>query len=242
MKVKRKASKPKKPIKRKATPNCNGNDKPKKGKLLKSEDYEGFELEWKEILPGWNSKKSYKGEKGRPTKLTPAVAKKLLYAITLGMTYERASEYVGIAKETFLVWRKRGEKELDGFYHHFVLALKKAEIQCERNMLDVIERAAKGGYTVTKTKEKMIRGVLVEREEHETTKDMNWTAAMTLLERRFPKLYGRNILERLDPAETAKAIAEATEALFGSVPLDEDGGISEDDFQVDDDKVDLDED
>src|SRR5690606_15558717 len=92
-----------------------------------------------------------------------AVQQKICEAIAAGNYQCVAAAYVGIAPETLTRWLARGEKEPNGVYGQFCQAIKDAEARAEVHLVALIRNAA----------------------------TENWTAAMTLLERRHPERWGR---------------------------------------------------
>lgn len=119
----------------------------------------------------------------RPTKLTPETRQRICDNITLGMTYEHATQAAGIDYSTFRKWILRGEAEKDRvnendrakirkdelIYVEFVEALKESEARGIRNNLAMITKASKDG---------------------------SWQASAWILERRHPEDYGRK--DKLD--------------------------------------------
>jgi hypothetical protein len=120
---------------------------------------------------------------GRPTLLTPKTIEAITNAIALGATYELACQYAGISRTTFFMWKQKGEAERERLanggkpdsalgrkmrpFLDFLNAIEKAEGEAVVLWLAKIEQAASDG---------------------------NWQAAAWKLERRYPKLYGRNYL------------------------------------------------
>ena len=100
---------------------------------------------------------------GRRSKLTPAVQQRIIEAITAGNYIETAAAYVGIDKSTFYDWMLRGEQERSGIYTDFAHAVKAAEAQAEVAAVQCV-RDAWGD---------------------------SWQAAMTWLERKAPRRWGR---------------------------------------------------
>lgn len=105
---------------------------------------------------------------GRPTKLTPETQKRIVDGIRMGATYELASQYGGVAYNTFNEWMKAGEGAQSGRYRDFYEAVKKAEGEAAIGWLAKIEKAASDG---------------------------EWQAAAWKLERRYPQNYGRQVQE-----------------------------------------------
>lgn len=99
----------------------------------------------------------------RPTKLTDDTQKRIIQAIELGATYELASQFGGIAYNTFNEWMKAGERAESGAKRDFYEAVKQAEGKAAVKWLLQIEKASAE----------------------------NWQSAAWKLERRYPDTYGR---------------------------------------------------
>ena len=100
---------------------------------------------------------------GRPSKLTPEVEARIVEAVELGATWEKAAEAAGVGASTLREWRQRGEAD-EAPFAAFLAALKRAEAEGVARALRTIRQAAESGQ---------------------------WTAAAWLLERRYPADYGR---------------------------------------------------
>jgi transposase-like protein len=103
---------------------------------------------------------------GRPTDLTPKVARTIVKAIRDGATYDLAARKGRIAYSTFRNWIRRGEAGDGDAYVKFVEDVRAAEAE---DALDSLRQLRKIG------------------------KDGNARALMFRLERRFPESYGRTI-------------------------------------------------
>ena len=136
----------------------------------------------------------------RPTKLTPAIAAKLVLAIRVGNYASVAAKSVGIDQSTYYDWLAKGRED-KAPYAEFAVAIQKAEAEAEAATVARIQLAEAAPNT--------------------------WQAAAWWLERRFPDRWGRRdrlevehtVVEReakrladefgLDPAEVLRE-AEAT--------------------------------
>ena len=123
---------------------------------------------------------------GRPTKLTQDMTKRLCEAIKLGMSRERAAWFVGITRQTLQNWLKMAEGRKSGKYVDFFDSLKKAEADAIAVNLKNLHTAAQGGA---------------------------WQASAWMLERRYPREYGRN--QTGEKTGNAMAIAEAIKIIRG---------------------------
>lgn len=104
----------------------------------------------------------------RPTKLTPDVSKKIVDAIRLGATYELAANYAGINYDTFNEWIKKGKSGRNKEFSEFSELVRKAEGDAAIGWLAKVEKAASDG---------------------------DWHAATWKLERRYPRDYGKQLIE-----------------------------------------------
>lgn len=97
------------------------------------------------------------------SKLTPEIQRRIVTLLRAGNFIEITSQSVGITKETFYQWMKRGEREREGIYADFAAEVTAALAQAESRAVAVIAKAA----------------------EH------HWQAAAWYLERRAPTRWGR---------------------------------------------------
>jgi hypothetical protein len=100
---------------------------------------------------------------GRPTKLDDLVAKRIVDAVRLGAPWYLAAEAGGVGRSTLKQWKARGADGEEP-YAAFLARLKSAEAEGAVGALRVIQKAAENGV---------------------------WTASAWLLERRYPKSFGR---------------------------------------------------
>jgi transposase len=91
---------------------------------------------------------------------------KIISAIRLGMTYERAATAAGVSVSAFMRWKQKGNAAKSGKYREFVEALKRAEAEGEAMLLQRIQTEAKNG---------------------------TWQAAAWILERKHRARWGRNV-------------------------------------------------
>lgn len=107
--------------------------------------------------------------RGRPTKLTPNVQRRIVTAITLGAPMSLAAAYAGVSPDAAAQWVIRGnEVDAKDPYKSFAQAVLEAEGSSAIGLLAKIEAAANEG---------------------------EWRAAAWKLERRYPQLFGRQSLE-----------------------------------------------
>ncbi len=80
---------------------------------------------------------------GRPSKFTPEVRQKILWALRLGNYRRPAAEYAGISERTLGDWLMRGRDAESGPYADFYAEVLEAERAAEVRALGVIQQAAK---------------------------------------------------------------------------------------------------
>lgn len=102
-------------------------------------------------------------KRGRKTKLTPEIERKLTSAIAAGNYHEVACSLAGISPATFYNWMKKGEQAKSGQFLEFLEAIKKAEAIAEAKRIQMITEAS----------------------------ETNWQAAAWYLERRYPDRWGK---------------------------------------------------
>ena len=126
---------------------------------------------------------------GRPSKLTPERAKRIVELIRAGNYAEVASKASGIGESTFYAWLERGRTARSGVYREFLEAVEKAAAEAEALYLERVRVAAASGAPST------------------------WQAAAWWLERRFPRRYGRRIVEVSGPeGGPIRTVSELTDA------------------------------
>lgn len=88
--------------------------------------------------------------RGRPTKLTPAVQRRILKAIEAGCTIEHAAQAAGIHKATLHRWRQQGAEAKTGILRDFCDALEIAEGKAVEKLFgDLQEASSKGNIKST---------------------------------------------------------------------------------------------
>ena len=122
---------------------------------------------------------------GRPLKLTPETQARIVEAVELGATWERAADAAGVGASTLGLWRRKGEAG-EVPYVTFLLALKRAEGAGVERALRVIRKAAEGGA---------------------------WQASAWLLERRYPADYGRRSEVSVQASASQAAVATSDAAI-----------------------------
>lgn len=112
---------------------------------------------------------------GRPPCFSEEVAERVLEAVRQGLPYKQAAAYGGISYSTLNRWRREGEME-DGAeqYREFWRQLEQANGEAALSLVGRVNEAAAQG---------------------------DWKAASWILERRFPRIWGRDPERRPDPLE-----------------------------------------
>lgn len=107
--------------------------------------------------------------KRRPTKFTPETVDRLIEAVRLGLPLHLAAESAGVSYQTFNEWQQgrfpRGADK--DLKHEFSEALTRAKGESALRLMDLIQSAAPD----------------------------DWRAAAWILERRFPKDFGKHMVE-----------------------------------------------
>lgn len=121
---------------------------------------------------------------------------RILEALRLGMTYEKACRLAGVKMGTFMFWKNKAKDAKSGVYFDFWCQVQQAIVEAEEACLQVIRDAAKGGTPQKEIKEVRAankEGTLVTVERVVTRKKTApaWQAAAWLLERRCPEDYGK---------------------------------------------------
>ena len=132
---------------------------------------------------------------GRPTKLTPQVQADIVEALEHGLHQESACARVGIHRDTFYEWMRRGREETEGIYANFADAVEKARARPEAEALEAINVAWRDG---------------------------TWQAAAWFLERSHPHKYGRiNRTEVSGPEGKPVKVETTTEAILQALGVDD---------------------
>jgi len=103
---------------------------------------------------------------GRPTRLTPEIAKEIVEAIGIGVPRDMAAKSVGVQPSTLYQWLAKGREGIEE-YKEFAEAVEKADSLVVKRALVRITQAA--------------------------TKEQHWTAAAWLLERKHPAEFGQRV-------------------------------------------------
>lgn len=82
---------------------------------------------------------------GRPTKLVPETAKKIIELLARGNYLETAAAAAGVHKSTVYDWLKRGARSRRGAYHDFAEACDKAQAESEALELARLEKLSLKG-------------------------------------------------------------------------------------------------
>lgn len=139
-------------------------------------------------------------KRGRQTKLTPEITKRVCEYILQGNSYEVAAQLAGISERSFHRWKARGQKEKSGRYWQFWQEVSDAIAKSEAIHVQNVLKAATQSKFLTETTH-------IERsdgtEETRTVRKEilpDWGASKWMLSKRFPERWG-----------TKKAIELSTE-------------------------------
>ena len=113
----------------------------------------------------------------RPTKLTKKLQEEIVKVIKSGNYIETACAYVGIHKDSYYEWLKRGAREKERLRKNPRARIKKSE-QPFVEFSDAVEKA----LAHAEVRDVAIIGKAAEE---------NWQAAAWRLERKFPNKWGR---------------------------------------------------
>lgn len=133
-------------------------------------------------------------QRGRPSKLTPEVKKKLIDAIAAGNYYIAACNYAGIAYASFRKWMIRGENASSGEYYDFVCEVQEAEALAEVSVVATWRRQIPESYQ----------------------------AARDFLARRYPERWGRRDINVTHQGSEEKPIVIRTLTVVPPTPDDDD--------------------
>lgn len=114
----------------------------------------------------------------RPTKIDDGRITRITQALSLGACYEHACKFAGISSHTLRNWLSLGQEQQHGHYRELYDRVQEAEGRAVVGWLAKIEKAANEG---------------------------TWQAAAWKLERRYPREYGRHVLERPERPELVVA-------------------------------------
>ena len=125
----------------------------------------------------------------RPTRLDKDIIAKSIEAVSSGANYAMLSDCLGVAESTIYEWKKRGREDIEAglntIYAEFLDNIKKCRYQYEQSLCAEIQRQGFEGA---------------------------WQANCWLLERRNPKVFGKD-------ANVLREIAELKEALASVVSM-----------------------
>jgi len=115
-----------------------------------------------------------KKKTGRPPKLDDIAVQKICEALSVGSYIESAAAYAGVTKVTLYAWLKAGNRQKRGKYREFLNAVEQAMEMGEMAHVNNIAEKSKG----------------------------DWKASAWMLERKFPKKWGRKEIVRTEDEHT----------------------------------------
>ena len=132
--------------------------------------------------------------RGRPTKLTPAVASRIVDGIALGLSYKDAAMAGGVHEKTLELWRKRGAREpnSNSIYARFIGRIDRAAESTAIAYLKAVRKSIlESPVKVREHIKTDDKGNVLMKEIHRETLPPDIKGAMWWLERRFPEQFGR---------------------------------------------------
>ena len=138
---------------------------------------------------------------GRKTKLTPERQEKILDCVRIGMSNRAAAQVAGISEKTLYNWIECGEKDASGPFFDFWESLQAATVQFELSNCRIIHRSATEETRIVRQTIRYKSGEVVNGKLGDgkftsatvviETRPPSVKSAMWLLERQFPKKWGR---------------------------------------------------
>lgn len=141
---------------------------------------------------------------GRPEILNDALMLQICECIATGLSVLSACAYCNISRESYYHWKKLGKEKPDSIYGLFLANIKQADVQGEIRLLTDIQR------------------------------DASWQSKAWILERRWPKKWGRKNIIKAEPVIKEKPtivynVKDLTDAELNKILGEED---SEDEFNT----------
>ena len=156
---------------------------------------------------------------GRPTRLTPEIAKAIEDRVRLGASLSAAGESIGVATSVACEWMERGEGRSERgkrqIYVDFAEQVRKAQAEDQLRRIGRIEQAGKGGQVVARETITKPTGETIIREKWS---EPQWVADMTHLERRYPQDWARHsVTEHTGPGGGPIQLEEVATAFYARV-------------------------
>jgi hypothetical protein len=132
---------------------------------------------------------------GRQPKLTAEVRQKICQAVAIGVPFNRACWLAGIDDDTGREWLARGQgrdkdRPREPRYAAFAGAIEKARARDIAARVARVTQAGRGGAVVQRRTVTRPDGSSIVEERFS---EPQWTADMTMLERRYPEEFGRRV-------------------------------------------------
>ena len=150
---------------------------------------------------------------GRPTELTHPKINKIAKLTKLQLTQKEISDLIGVTPRTFRNWIKKGKETQEGLEWKLVCAVRKAEVEAEKDYAQVVENAALiGGEVVTTVEMEQPDGSFltkrtIKREPPNAGLAFNW------LKHRRPEKYAEQHKHQVDWKDHLKSQGHDPEVL-----------------------------
>jgi hypothetical protein len=137
---------------------------------------------------------------GRDTLLTPELTKNITQQLELGVPAVHAAQANGISYPTLMRWIANADDPSPAYdaCRVFREEVARARARASARHVTLVNKAAQGGYTV---KTRTITHVDGTREVEETKAAVDWRASAFILERNFPREFGRREVVELAQAD-----------------------------------------
>ena len=156
------------------------------------------------------------------TKFTKGRRKIIYEGLKAGIPIHRVCGLAGIDVRTYHKWMNKGKKNKNKpSYRAFRKRIKRIEVALEKESIDIIRKAARGGNDIVETKITLLDNRPKEITRVKKKANPQWQAAAWWLERRHREDYGRTIdatMQDRTVEDMALEVRDAVSTLLNSVP------------------------